>query len=274
MLRRVTQDPSRQALLTAFGVVLCLANTSCGKIADNGPQLPQAPLAAAVEVAEKTSIEGKITLTGIEAASLRKVVDVGGNPFCTGHGEIIDSTWKVAADGGLANVVITVEGSPRASNMPATSPLIDQTHCEFVPHTLAVQPGQAVRFHNSDLTFHNIRIARHQAGTSHGGDNLANLAQASQGDANVETFSVPGIYRLECDVHRWMKAWVYVHEGIHSAVSAADGTYRIERALSDGTYTVKAWHPQFAEPLSQKVTVTNGTAKADFAFPHAQAFQL
>jgi plastocyanin len=274
MIRRVTQDTSRQALLTACGVVLCLANTSCGKIAENGPQLPQAPLAAAVEVAEKTSIEGKITLVGIKAASLRKVVDVGGNPFCTGHGEIIDSTWQVAADGGLANVVITVEGSPRASNVPAALPLIDQTHCEFVPNTLSVQPGQAIRFHNSDLTFHNIRIARHQLGTSHGGDNLANLAQASHGDANVETFLVPGIYRLECDVHRWMKAWVYVHDGIHCAVSAIDGTYRIRRALADGTYTLKAWHPQFAEPLSQQININNGTAKADFAFAYDKAFQL
>ncbi len=274
MIRRVTQNSSRQALLTALGVVLCLASTSCGKIAEGGSQLPQAPLAPAVEVAEKPSIEGKITLAGIDAVSLRQVVDVGGNPFCTGHGEIIDSTWKVASDGGLANVVVTVEGSPRAANVPMEAPLVDQTHCEFVPHTLSVQPGQAVRFHNSDLTFHNIRIARHQLGSSHEGENLANLAQASQGDANTEIFSVPGIYRLECDVHRWMKAWIYVHDGIHSAVSAADGTYRMDRVLADGTYTVKAWHPQFAEPLSQKVTVTNGTAKADFAFSYAQAFQL
>jgi len=243
-------------------------------MADQGSQLPQAPLAPAVEIAEKPSLSGKITLTGIEASSLRKVVDVGGNPFCTGHGEIIDPSWKVAADGGLANVVVTVEGSPRASNVPATSPLVDQTHCEFVPNTLALQPGQVVRFHNSDLTVHNIRIARHQPGTSHGGENLANLAQASQGDANDETFSVPGIYRLECDVHRWMKAWIYVHDGIHSTVTAADGTYTINRSLADGSYTVKAWHPQFAEPLSQKVTISKGTATADFTFAHAKAFQL
>jgi hypothetical protein len=71
-----------------------------------------------------------------------------------------------------------------------------------------------------------------------------------------------------------MKAWIYVHDGIHSAVSAADGTYTINRSLADGTYTVKAWHPQFAEPLSQKVTISKGTATADFTFAHAKAFQL
>jgi plastocyanin len=275
MPRRATQDSSSQALITALGVALCLATTSCGKIADSGPRLPQAPLAPAVEVAVKVSVLGKITLQGIQPASLRQIVDVGGNPFCTGHGEILDPAWRVSADGGLANVVVTVQGSPRASNIiPDSAPRIDQTRCEFVPNTLAVQPGQLVRFRNSDLTFHNIRIARHQAGTSHGGENLANLAQASQGLENEETFSVPGIYRLECDVHRWMKAWIYVHEGIHTAVSAADGTYRIDRALADGDYTLKAWHPCFAEPLSQQITISKGTAKADFAFAYSKAFQL
>jgi plastocyanin len=259
--------PSRKALFTAFGVVLCLANSSCGKVADSAPQLPSAPLAPAVEIVEKASISGKITLQGIEPAKLTKVIDVGGNPFCTGHGQIVDSTWKVAENGALADVVITVTGSSRATNVPATAPLVDQTHCEFVPHALAIQPGQSVRFRNSDLTFHNIRISR-------AGDNLANLAQAARGDENVLQFSVPGAYRLECDVHRWMNAWVFVHEGIHSAVSSADGSYTINRALADGTYTVRAWHPQFSQPLSQTVTVQNGTATADFAFNHAEAIQL
>ncbi len=267
------QTPSK-ALITAFGVVLCFATPSCGKVADAGQKLPSAPLTAAVEIAEKTSISGHISLKGIEPAKLAKNVDVGGNPFCTGHGEIADPTWKTAPDGSLADVVVTVSKSGRASNVPAAAPLIDQTHCAFVPHTLSIQPGQDVRFHNSDLTFHNIRVVRHQPGTRSGGENLANLAQASRGEENVLNFSVPGIYRLECDVHRWMKAWIVVHEGIHSAVSDAAGQYQINRALPDGTYTVQAWHPQFSAPLTQTVTVAGGTARADFTFDHAEAFQL
>lgn len=269
-MTRVAKNDPRKAPWAAFGAVLLIANTSCGKVSDQAP----APLAPAVEIAEKASISGRITLQGIEAAKLRKIVDVGGNPFCTEHGQIFDPGWKVAADGGLADVVVSLAGSPRASNVPTSAPLIDQTHCEFVPHTLAIQPGQNVRFHNSDLTFHNIRIVRHQIGTFNGGDNLDNLAQAARGDENVHTFNAPGIYRLECDVHRWMKAWVVVHEGIHSAVSAADGRYTMSRALPDGEYTVQAWHPQFAKPLSRQVTVENGTATADFTFDFAQAFQL
>ena len=244
---------------------MLIANVSCGK-------LPEAvALAPAVQIEATSSITGKVTLKGADAAKLRKIVDVGGNPFCTGHGDIIDSTWRVAADGALADAVITVRGSQRASNLPALAPLIDQINCEFVPHTLVIQPGQNVRFHNSDLTFHNIRIARHAGGTR---ENIDNFGQPSRGDENTKVFNVPGSYRLECDVHRWMNAWVFVHAGIHAAVSAADGRFVINRALADGDYVVEAWHPQFPQTVAKTVTVRDGKATADFEFDFATAFQL
>jgi len=250
---------------------MLIANVSCGKAPQSADEVKLSP---AVEIAEKISITGKVTLKGADAASLRKPVDVGGNPFCTGHGNITDPSWRVAADGSLADAVITVRGSQRASNNDAEDPLIDQTKCEFLPHTVAVQAGQTVRFHNSDLTFHNIRIARHEAGTQGKGQNIDNFGQPSRGDENRKVFTEPGIYRLECDVHRWMNAWVFVHEGAHAAVSGVDGQFIITRALEDGDYVIEAWHPQFAKNLSQTVTVRDGRAVANFEFDFAQAFKL
>lgn len=267
----VKQSVSRQAPWVAFGVVMLIANVSCGKMPEEANNLKLAP---AVEVAEAPSITGKVTLKGTGYEALRKVVDVGGNPFCTGHGDIIDSTWRVAADGALADAVITVRGSSHASNLPPESPLIDQTKCAFEPHTIAIQAGQSVRFHNSDLTFHNIRIARHETGTRGKGENIDNFGQPSRGDENVKTFNSPGVYRLECDVHRWMSAWVFVHDGIHTAVSSADGSFTIARALADGDYVIEAWHPQFPGTLSQTVTVRDGKATTEFVFDYANAFQL
>ncbi|MDZ4402387.1 MAG: hypothetical protein U1A53_06950 [Prosthecobacter sp.] len=265
------QTVSRQAPWAAFGAVMLIANVSCGKMPEAANEVKLTP---AAEIAETPSITGKVMLQGADAAKLRKLVDVGGNPFCTGHGDIIDPTWRVAADGALADAVITVRGSQRASNLPLVAPLIDQTKCEFLPHTVAIQPGQNVRFHNSDLTFHNIRIARQEAGTHGKGENIDNIGQPSRGDENVKAFQVPGIYRLECDVHRWMSAWVFVHEGVHNAVSATDGCFTITRALMDGEYVVEAWHPQFPQKLSQTVTIRGGKATADFTFDFAKAFQL
>ncbi len=262
---------SRQAPWAAFGVAMLLANVGCGESSKTETTVQLLP---AVEIAAETSISGRVILKGGDAAQLSRVVDVGGNPFCTAHGQIMDSAWRVSADGGLSDTFITVRGSQRASNLTDAAPLIDQTQCEFVPHAVAIQAGQNVRFHNSDLTFHNIRIARHEAGTRNGGQNIDNIGQPSRGDENAKVFNAPGIYRLECDVHRWMKAWVFVHEGCHAAVTAADGRFSIPRALADGDYVVEAWHPQFPKNLSQTVTVRGGKATADFEFDFAQSFQL
>lgn len=267
-MTRVKQTVSRQAPWAAFGAVMLIANVSCGKMPEAAAEVKLSP---AVEIAETPSITGKVILKGADAAKLHKVVDVGGNPFCTGHGDIVDPAWRVGADGALADAVITVKGSQRASNV-SSAPLIDQTQCAFVPHTLAIQAGQSVRFHNSDLTFHNIRVSRYEAGGK--GANIDNFGQPSRGDENVKAFNAPGIYRLECDVHRWMNAWVVVHEGAHTAVSAADGRFSISRALADGDYVVEAWHPQFQHSITHTVTVRGGKATADFEFDFANAHPL
>lgn len=267
-MSNVKQNVLRKAPRVAFGIVLLTANLSCGKAPEQAPSVRLVP---AVEIAVKASISGRVTLKGADAAALRKVVDVGGNPFCTGHGDMLDPTWRVAADGALADVVISVRGGLRARNLPSLPPQIDQTQCAFQPHTLAIQAGQKVRFHNSDLTFHNIRISRV---SSTGRESIDNFGQSSRGDENIRSFDRPGIYRLECDVHRWMNAWLFVHNGAHAAVSAADGHYTISRALPDGDYKVEAWHPQFEHPLSKIVTVRGGKAVADFTFDFAQAEHL
>lgn len=267
-MTRVKLTVSRQAPWAAFGAVMLIANVSCGKMPEAAVEVKLTP---AVEIAETPSITGKVKLKGADATALRKVVDVGGNPFCTGHGDIVDPAWKVAADGSLADAVITVRGSQRASNL-ASAPVVDQTKCEFVPHTVAIQAGQNVRFHNSDLTFHNIRIARYEAQGR--AANIDNFGQPSRGDENVKTFNTPGVYRLECDVHRWMNAWVFVHEGVHSAVSGTDGRFSITRALADGEYVVEAWHPQFSHSITHTVTIRGGKANADFEFDFANAHPL
>lgn len=247
------------------------AGASCGKAPE--PAAALAPRGPAIPVAEGVSIEGRVILTGGKPAGLGKSIDVGGNPFCSQHGTLIDPAWKVSADGGLGDAVVVVRNAPVASNVSQEPVLVDQKACLFVPTVTAIQAGQSVRFRNSDLTFHNVRVIRHEAGTTNRGQSLENYAQPSMGGENIRRFDEPGIFRVECDVHRWMRAWIRVCEGIHSAVSDADGGFRITRVLADGEYTLEAWHPQFEKPVVKTIRVRNGKSFASFEFHLATAFR-
>lgn len=271
-MSRVNPTICCKAPLAAIAMVVLPALSSCGKSVAPSSREVAVNLPPAVEVAIGSSITGKVTLSGGKPSGLGKVIDVGNNPFCSGHGKLINPTWRVSEDGGLADAVVSVRQNSRASNEVPEFTIIDQVNCEFSPYMSVLQAGQKVRFHNGDLTFHNVRLVRHTIGTRAEGANLENFGQPAKGDQNVKAFDVPGIYRLECDVHRWMKAWVYVHDGIHAASSKADGTYAINRVLADGVYEVEVWHPQFAEKLTQTVNVRQGKAEANFEFILAKSF--
>lgn len=261
------------ALCVVTGMLWITGLVSCGRKAiDVTADDRSVELSLAGLVAESSSVSGRVVLLGGPPKSLGQAIDVGGNPFCTSHGKIINPTWKMDPEGGLGDVVITVSGSTRAVNVATKSSVIDQKNCEYLPTVTAIQAGESIAVRNSDLTYHNVRFIRHQTGTLDKGENLENIAQAGQGEEWVKELRRPGIYRLECDIHRWMRAWVYVHEGIHKAVTGVDGVYSVDRALPDGEYTVSAWHPRFKKSLSKTVQVVNGTAQVDFAFDFSHSF--
>lgn len=261
--------PARTGVIV-LGLMLLAVNLSCGRSASNAVEYE--PLVE-TPIADKKSVSGKITLVGEVPSTAGRAIDVLSNPFCSGQRQILDPTWIVSSEGGLSNAVVFVHYDKRASGLPAHAGLIDQRNCEFLPYTKALQVGQSLFFQNSDLTFHNIRVVRHEVGTRDRGVNLDNIAQPARGDLNEKLFDLPGIYRLECDVHRWMKAWIFVHDTAHFAVSDAEGNYEINRELPDGEYQVEAWHPQFPNSLKSTATVKEGIAELNFSFHVTESFE-
>lgn len=264
------QTISSKVPLVAFALIVLHTVTACGKI----PEASKSTLSPATEVGTELSLSGKVTLTGGKPSTAGQVIDVGQNPLCSGHGPIVNPAWRVSEEGGIADVVISVRETSRALAAATVSPLIDQKGCEFQPFMTVIQPGQTLRLHNSDMTFHNIRIVRHQIGTLGSGENLVNLSQPARGDENQHSFDQPGVYRLECDVHRWMRAWVYVHDGVHAVSTSKDGSYALNQSLKDGVYEVSAWHPMFSQKLTKTVTLAKGQATADFSFDLTKSFKF
>jgi plastocyanin len=169
--------------------------------------------------------------------------------------EIVAAT----ADGSLANVFVSLQGSFPPSPVPAAPVTIDQRACIYVPRVVGARVGQTLQVRNSDELLHNVHALS-------AGGNQFNVSQPKGGITTEHRLKQEEIMlRVTCDVHRWMTAFVGVLSHPYFATSGVAGTYVIDNVPA-GSYTIQTWHEHFGV-LTQKVRVTEGsTSTVDFAY--------
>ena len=211
------------------------------------------------------AINGRIHLVG--PAPGNAVIRMGADPLCSrlnSGKRVVQEAVVASADGGLANVFITLDGSFPESAAPTYPVTLDQAGCVYFPRVVGVRVGQALAVRNSDALMHNVH------GVS-AADNGFNVSQPRAGMVlTVQVTSEEVMLRMRCDVHRWMIAYVGVVSHPYFAVSGEDGAFDIV-GVPPGTYTVRTWHERFG-PLTQTVSVTAGeTATVDFGYTGTEA---
>jgi hypothetical protein len=156
------------------------------------------------------------------------------------------------ADGSLANVFVSLQGTFAGTPIPSAPVTIDQRGCMYVPRVVGAQVGQTVHVRNSDELFHTVH------GNSARGNSF-NISQPKAGLVQEIRLKDPEIMiRVTCDVHRWMTAFVGVVDHPYFATSGAAGTFTIANVPA-GTHTIQAWHELFGV-LTQSVRVAEGAA--------------
>ncbi|HWE01244.1 MAG TPA: carboxypeptidase regulatory-like domain-containing protein [Tepidisphaeraceae bacterium] len=224
---------------------------------DPAPPPPAAPILA------DGILTGRIVFDGAVSPP-RPMMGVNMTPECIREhgGAIYDESMVVGANGTLANVVVSVSdglsGWLREEYPPPPPAVLDQKGCVFVPHVVPVMVGQQLLIRNSDPFLHNVRVMAVN-------NPPANLGQPSTSESQTAPFESPEVFRVKCDVHPWMQAWVRVVDNPFFAVTGRDGLFTI-RGLPPGTYTLKAWHEQLGVKEQQIVIVPGEGADANFTF--------
>lgn len=220
-------------------------------------------LLAAAHAASAGEITGTITLKGTPPKE-KEIAPVMENADCKKlHSSVpVTRFYVVGPKGELADVVVYLEGFKGQSTGAKAQPVVlDQKGCLYVPQILAVQTGQKILVKNSDPTLHNVRTDPAEGS----GNQVFNQAQLAGGPDLTLTFDKPEMFmKFQCDVHKWMFAWVSVFDHPYFAVSDKEGTFKIANVPA-GKYKLHAEHRK-AGKLVQEIEVKEGEpAKVELA---------
>jgi hypothetical protein len=273
-------------VLAVLSVIGLIALSGCGEStpAPSGGGSTQAPAkpaetpkkdkkagaaAAAYDPVKATgSIKGVASFDG--EAPKAKQIDISSSKDCSAlHKEPMLKEDIVVKDGKVQNVVVYVKAVDGANpedkwtfTTPTSSKSIDQKGCRYEPHIVTVEIDQPLDITTSDDFPHNIhKLAK---------DNPEfNESQQKAGMKTTKKFANAEMAcEIVCNIHNWMKAYLFVFPHPFYAVTKEDGSFEI-KGLPAGEYEVVAWHEsdKVAAPVSQKIKVGDGESKeANFSF--------
>ena len=163
---------------------------------------------------------------------------------------------EIVADvaGHVANAVVRLIGVAWPDRV--TAPMINNVGCLFVPHVQIVPTRSQLEIRSEDDTLHSTHSYDDRNRTDF------NIAMPFAGMNVRRPLRRPGVVRVECDSHSWMRGWIVVSNDL-GAVSGLDGTFTIG-GVPTGTHELSIWHEQLVG-RSRTVTVTAGLeVRVDF----------
>ncbi len=160
---------------------------------------------------------------------------------------------------GVQNVVAWLSGKDAKKKLkgkPGTFTL-DQKKCRYEPHITVMSKGSELEILSSDPINHNIH--------TYSFDNDPINIMFTPGQDHIQEFEEPEPVKVECDLHGWMKAWVFVTPNNFYSLSQAGGSFEIPD-VPKGKYTLNFWHEKLGE-MSQKIVVGDDPLEINVEFP-------
>ena len=205
------------------------------------------------------SITGTITFEG--KAPKMKPLKVDADPICVANSETAPKKeWLILDENkGVKNMLVFITEGLNIDYSPPEEPVvIDQKGCIYSPHVVGIMAGQQLDILNNDGTLHNI----HALPKVNKEFNKAQPRSKKKLSVKFEKPEAP--FKVKCDVHPWMGAYIGVFDHPCFSVSGDDGTYIISD-LKPGEYVIEAWHEKLGSQTAN-VTVSDSAAHQDFTF--------
>ncbi len=222
--------------LCLIAAIAATTLVSCGN--RKGTQL--AAPSATVDLATSGQITGTVFLDG--PPPVPSPVDMASEPACANSNSTAAGSREVliGENGALANVVVFMKSGLGAYRFdaPKAAAVLDQKGCAYQPRVVALMTNQPLEIHNDDATIHNVHATPKL-------NEEWNKAQRAGSPALTVSFPRPELaIPFMCNVHPWMRAFVFVFADPYHAVTTTAGKFELKN-LPPGTYTIEAWHEKY-----------------------------
>ena len=221
-----------------------------------------------MEVTNGGTIQGKVTLIGempyprIYHLILFPNIDMCAEIDTDDEMNRVLEDFKVSPDGGLKDVVVTLEHVDAGKPFNKEPINITAENCKFLPDVNVIRQGESFKIDNIDAVMHNSQVYQKERGKI-----LLNIPIPAEEVSNGKiTFKKKfKIMQMICGMHEFMQTWGYRVQNPYYAQTKIDGNFKIDN-IPPGEYKVTAWH-YLIKRQSQKIKIAAGeTLDLNFIF--------
>lgn len=205
-------------------------------------------------------VTGKVAFEGKAPAPARVRMDADKVCARAHTSPVFGEEVVVNKNGTLKNVLVYVKDGlgGKKFDPPKEKVVFDQVGCVYKPHVLGIMVGQELEILNSDPTLHNVHSLS-KANTSF------NQAMPMKGMKLTKKFDKVETFKVKCEVHPWMGAYIGVFNHPYFAVTDDNGNYTI-KGLPAGEYTIETWHEKYGTQTMKVSVGATDKKTADFKY--------
>ena len=170
--------------------------------------------------------------------------------------------FKVTPDGGLKDVVISLEHVDAGKPFNKEPITILSENCKFFPDVNLIRQGETFKVDNVDAVMHNSQVYQKERGKI-----LLNIPIPAEeiSEGKVVFKKKYKIMQMICGMHEFMQTWGYRVQNPYYFKTGDGGTFNISD-IPPGEYIVNAWH-YLMKPQKRKIKIAAGeTIDLSFEF--------
>jgi len=221
-----------------------------------------------IEVKNGGTIQGKATLIGkmpfprIYHLILFPNIDMCAEVDTDDEMNRVLDDFKVSPDGGLKDVVVTIQHVDAGKPFNKEPINIVAENCKFLPDVSIIRQGETFKVDNLDAVMHNSQVYQKERGKI-----LLNIPIPAEevSDGKITFKKHYKIMQMICGMHEFMQTWGYRVQNPYYSQTKIDGNFKIDN-IPPGEYKLTAWH-YLMKKQTQKIKIAAGeTVDLSFVF--------